>query len=109
MFQVNHFGYCGMADVPSTYECSEHARDYAAERLRRYRRRFRVVTLEPGKAWEICEPDNCTMVPDACGTLRLSHITYECRECGSACETREEWAHCCADYGCEEIEEGETA
>jgi len=99
MFQVNHFAYCGMADIPATHEDRRDARRHAAQRLKRYRRRFPVVTLERGKAWEIQEPADCTMVPDACGTLRLTHITFECRECGHEHETREESIHCCADYG----------
>jgi len=95
MYQVRHFGYCGMGDVPAAHEERESARRHAAARLRRYRRRFPVVILQRGKAWEICEPEGCTMVPDACGTLRLTHITHECRECGFEHETREEAYHCC--------------
>jgi hypothetical protein len=99
MFRVQHYAYCGLADVPACHDERAEARKYTAERLRRYRRRFHVVTLERGSRWEICEPDNCTMVPDACGTLRLIHQTFDCRECGTDHETHEHALHCCADYG----------
>lgn len=95
MYKVNHASYCGTDSVPSCFDERQEARDYAADRLRRYRRRFNVVTLKRGAQWEVCEPDDAAMVPDACGTLSLSHVTYECRECGCQCDTPHDALHCC--------------
>lgn len=101
MYSVKHVSYCGMVDVPACFETAPEARGYIAARIRRYRRYFPVTTLETGAAWEIQEPVDCVAVPDACGCIRLTHVTFECRECGNACETLSDALHCCADY-CEE-------
>lgn len=72
--------------------------DMPARQLRRYRRNgYPVSILARGQEWEIGEPEGCMMVPDDCGTLAIRHDTYECRECGSACETRDAAAECCAE------------
>jgi hypothetical protein len=97
MFKVQHNAYCGMSDVPACFDTHEEAHAYAASRIARYRRHFAVTTLETGQAWEIQEPVDCAMVPDACGLLTLSHQTFECRECGSACETQHDALHCCSE------------
>lgn len=100
MYRVNHSSYCGMRDVPACFDEATDARQYAAQRLRRYRKHFQIATLETGKEWEILEPeDNAAMVPDACGILAIEHVTYECRECGGAHETQADALHCCANYG----------
>lgn len=102
MYRVQMHSYCGLSNLPITFDESGDARDCAASKLRRARRRFRVVTLERGKQWEIQEPEDCAMVPDACGTLAIHHTTFECRECGSDHETREHAGQCCA-FNDEEI------
>jgi hypothetical protein len=91
-----------MSGVPSCFDDRAEARRYAAERLRRYRRRFPVTTLERGAKWEILEPDDAVLVPDACGTLNLEHVTWECRECGFAHDSQHDALHCCAEYGRDE-------
>jgi hypothetical protein len=96
MYTVQFFSYCGMALVPVHCEDRSEARAECAERLRRARSEgYKLATLSPGKRWEVLEPDDCMLVPDACGTLELKHVTFECGECGSACETREFAAECC--------------
>jgi hypothetical protein len=95
MYQVQHYAYCGMSGIPQTFDTLTDARIYIAGRLRRYRRRYPVVTLEAGSAWEVCEPEDCAMVPDACGTLSLRHVTHDCRECGRACESADDALACC--------------
>ena len=30
-----------------------------------------VISLTPGKEWEVCEPENCCMIPDWCGVLGI--------------------------------------
>ncbi len=94
-YRVNHYAYCGMSGVPEDFSSREDARDYAAQRLRSYRKRFEVVTLEKGKRWEVLEPEDCSMVPDACGELVLTRKTFECRECGSSHDDRDAAAGCC--------------
>lgn len=102
MQRVQHHSYCGMSGVPACFDTRAEARQYVADRLRRYRRNFQVTTLESGKQWEILEPSDCAMVPDACGTLSLQSVTYECRECGCQHDTPHDALHCCADYGRED-------
>ena len=102
MYRVQHHAYCGLSTVPVTFEDRQDARALAAEKIRRARRRFHVVTLERGAQWEILEPENCTLVPDACGTLAIHHTTFECRECGCDHETREHARDCCAFADCDE-------
>ena len=88
MYHVQHHAYCGMSGIPDTFEDSTDARKAVARELRTYRRSFKIATLERGASWEILEPEDCAMVPDTCGTLSLVHQTFECPECGYACETR---------------------
>lgn len=96
MYKVKFVGYCGMSHPEASHETEKEARADVAYRLKYARKGFEVVTLESGKSWEILEPTECTMVPDDSGVLYLKHITYACRECGSACETQEDAALCCA-------------
>ena len=98
MFRVNTHAYCGMSGGPACFDTKSEARAYVADKLRARRRRYRVTTLARGAEWEVLEPDDCAMVPDACGTIALEHVTYECRECGCRSETPHDALHCCADY-----------
>jgi len=86
-----------MGGIPEPCESEAEARAIAADRIRYYRQRYKVTTLEPGSEWEVQEPDDCAMVPDSCGTLAIRHITWDCRECGHACETKEDARECCAE------------
>lgn len=95
MYRVQHHAYSGLSGIPALFDERREARDLAAEKIRRARRRFRVVTLKRGAQWEVQEPDDCTLVPDACGTIAIHHTTFECRECGCDHETREQAAQCC--------------
>lgn len=97
MYRIQHVAYCGMPDVPACFNTSEEAREYAAERLRRYRRHYPVTTLKRGAKWEILERDDSVMVSDSCGVLSLEHVTYECWECGFAHDSREDTLRCCRE------------
>ena len=93
-----------MSGIPETFDEREDARADCAAALRRARRNgYPVATLEIGREWEIQEPDDCMMVPDECGVLRLSHTTYGCQECGCRHETREDAGQCCNSFD-DEIE-----
>jgi len=97
MYTLNHHAYCGMSGIEEEHEDKPDARKEAADRLRAYRQNFHITTLVRGAEWEIQEPEDSVMVPDECGVLALRHVTFECRECGSDCETKEAAAECCAE------------
>ncbi len=98
MYSIQFRSYCGMSDIPESFEEGVAARDAVAQRLRSARAQgHTVVTLESGESWEVLEPEDSQMVPDWAGTLRLSHLTYECRECGSKHETHEAALECCSE------------
>jgi hypothetical protein len=98
MYQVEHISYCGMRGIPTCFDTEEEARQYAADFIRRYRRRYKLTTLQPGEKWEVLEPENTVLVPDACGVLSIEHVTYECFECGTHHDTKHDALHCCAEY-----------
>lgn len=98
MYKLTFYSYCGMAGIPASYDDKRDARDAAAAIIARRRRAgLPVQTIMPGAQWEVLEPDNAAMVPDACGTLYLERVTFECAECGTPCETRDDAAACCAE------------
>ena len=102
MYRVNTHAYCGMPGVPACFDTAKEARAYVVRKLRRLRRDFHVTILERCASWEVLEPSDCALVPDACGIISLEHVTYECRECGFPHETPHYALHCCADYIVEE-------
>lgn len=105
MYRLTHVSWSGCNGLPTLIETRTDARGECARRLRSYRRNgFPVSTLERGRQWEIGEPNNVALVPSQCGTLLLRAVTFECRECGSKCDTRETAAQCCSPDYCEEGE-----
>ena len=64
--------YCGMT-VPIDDDMDRDEARRAAARLVNTRRRqgFPVAVLEPGRRWEIMEPDDAVMVSDDSGILVL--------------------------------------
>jgi hypothetical protein len=98
MYTVRHHSYTGLQAPPEAHHDHTRARDEIAARITRARRRgFPLVILERGQEWEIQEPDGCAGVPDACGTLALRHVTFECRECGCEHEERDDALQCCTE------------
>lgn len=97
MYKVTFHAYSGLSGFPHEFETREDARDFAARRIASFRKRTKVTTLKAGLEWESLEPEDAAMVPDYAGTLVLEHITFECRECGSPCETGEDATLCCVD------------
>ena len=52
--------------------CKSEAREIVAKRLKSYRNQdYPVITLTSGYEWEICEPEDCFLVPDDCGILTI--------------------------------------
>lgn len=97
MYTLRAFPYCGLSMPAETFSESLDARQAAADLIRRRRRQgFPVLTLARGASWEVCEPEGAAMVPDACGTIELSRVTFDCPECGTAYDDAEGRAECCA-------------
>lgn len=72
MYIVQHHAYCGMSGLKHKFDTIEEARSYIAQYLlRRRKQEYPVTTLHRGTEWEILEPEDCFMVPDACGILTL--------------------------------------
>lgn len=78
MFKVYTAAYCGMRLPHGDYDTLREARDRVAKRLSylHYKMDCPIARLEPN-VWEICEPENCMMVPDFCGILRIAEIPTE--------------------------------
>lgn len=98
MYRLKFIAYCGVPTYDETFEQEIDARNAARDII--MDRRFdgyTVTTVTKNEEWEVLEPEDSAMVPDDCGTLRLRHITFECRECGSRHETLGEAEECCQE------------
>jgi hypothetical protein len=72
--RLDHFAYCGMP-IPILEGSEEECRQRAARRLSYLRsEEFPIITRVIGREWEICEPEDCCLVPDLCGILAISPI-----------------------------------
>jgi hypothetical protein len=109
-FLVSLMGYCGMripiVDEGDKQEC----RSAVAKELRTLRAQgYPVQTQKKGESWEVCEPEDCAMVPDSCGILSLRPIklrVFECYICG--CDIPE-GESCNCEEPCEEEETEEES
>jgi hypothetical protein len=93
-YRVTLHAYCGMS-IPVDDFVEPHDTDYALKRARsvaaqyiRSQRRagYAIAVLDSGAEYEILEPEDAVMVPDACGVLRIAPIlarTAQCFECGN--------------------------
>ncbi len=98
MFHVRQFPYSGLSMPARTFEDSIEARADVADLIRRRRRQgFPVTILVRGKQWEVGEPADCAMVPDACGTIQIRREDFDCTECGTPYGTLDGARACCAD------------
>jgi hypothetical protein len=104
MYTLRQFPYCGLSMPADKFDEHGAARAAAAALLRRRRRAgYPVAVIMRGAEWEVREPDGAAMVPDACGTIALERVTFECQECGSYCDTADAARECCALAGdCQE-------
>lgn len=74
MYTLNHYAYCGMSMQLAEGD-EDSVRIAAAKYLRRKRNQdYPVHSLDKGTRWEICEPEDCMMVPDCCGILRINVV-----------------------------------
>lgn len=73
MWKVTHYAYCGMSIPLGDFTSHKEAMERVRARLRWFKRRIcgEVMSLAKGREWELCEPDDCMMVPDACGILKI--------------------------------------
>jgi len=97
--KLTHYGYSGIR-IPIMDEAEPaDCRATVARRLRSLRRHgFPIATLERGREWEIQEPEDRFLVPDACGLLTLEDDpTYErtCGFCEGKFTTTEKSEHYC--------------
>jgi hypothetical protein len=82
-YTVRFASYCGMAGIPETFSSKADARKAVADILRRRRRQGYPVSFttkddgEGYSSWEIEEPEDAAMVPDACGVLSLETVVPE--------------------------------
>lgn len=99
MFRVRFFSHSGLSHAPQDWDTAAEAREDVASRLRTARNSgHHVDTLERGRDWEVCEPEDCAMVPDSAGLLSLTQFyPFECAECGCGHDTREDAGTCCED------------
>lgn len=97
MWRVKFTAYSGMSTISEIYDDEQEARERIVEIIKRRRKRYAVTTITNGEEWEVLEPEDCSLIPDACGSLRLIHLTYDCRECGQRHETNAEAAYCCSE------------
>lgn len=70
MYSLTHYAYCGMSIKIAEGDHSD-VRSAAAKLISRRRKDYPVYTLDKGNRWEICEPEDCMMVPDNCGILKI--------------------------------------
>lgn len=85
VYHVYTVGYCGMRLPHGEYDDLEDANLRAKQRILHVEKLGCLVTpLEPME-WEIGEPEDCAMVPDFCGYLKIVPVkdTVECRGCNA--------------------------
>lgn len=75
-YQVYTMGYCGMRIPHGDGMSWAQAKERARQRIAYYKRVFggevtRQYGSDASMEWELQEPENCCMVPDACGYLRI--------------------------------------
>lgn len=80
-FRVVLFAYCGMRQTIAECEDYADARREAAAAIREARASGQHVdTLVRHQEWELCEPDDCALVPDNAGTLAIRYPSHTCDE-----------------------------
>ena len=71
-YRVTHYAYCGMSIPLGIGYTHYEARQRFERRIKWFQKVFDGEVLREGlnKA-ELSEPDNCMLVPDECGILRI--------------------------------------
>lgn len=71
-YDVVHFAYCGMS-IPLLEDADyESARSRFKQRVSWFKNNFGGAVVHRSRSEaELCEPEQCMMVPDACGTLKI--------------------------------------
>ena len=69
-YTVVHSKWCGYVER-ERFEGLDDARQYVADRLRKLRRWYDVVTLSPGEEWECVDPDDAVTAGEDGGVIRL--------------------------------------
>jgi hypothetical protein len=72
-YSVTTQGYCGMSIPHGSDYTYEEARARVKQRIEWFKARIGGAVVKLGRnQWELQEPENCMMVPDACGTLEIT-------------------------------------
>lgn len=66
--------YCGMTTIQEHGDLADMRREVAKILKRRRKTEHPVYVSEPGREWEVSEPDDCAMIPDTAGILRLTEL-----------------------------------
>jgi hypothetical protein len=76
MYTLNFNAYCGMSWEIGQGELSS-MRKLAAKILRKRKRTGHYIRKLKKNLWECQEPEDCFMIPDTAGTLKLSQVSDE--------------------------------
>lgn len=73
-YKVKTYSYCGMVFEHGEFDDLEAAVERVNIRIDYVKKLGCDVVEQAPDRWEICEPENCHMVPDFCGTLVIKEI-----------------------------------
>jgi hypothetical protein len=86
---VQHVGYCGMTLMTEDFESESEARQFITDRIGKLTDEgFQCFEdLNTARSFEIQEPENCAMVPDAAGHIYLRSNEQEIEKYNENCDT----------------------
>jgi hypothetical protein len=71
-YSVVHNAYCGMTVPLADGMTYQEARDRFKRRIEWFKHTYGGEVIYRGSSCaELCEPETCCFIPDACGTLRI--------------------------------------
>lgn len=77
LYTLDFYAYCGMS-MELVKGGKKEVRKAASNILRRRRKQdYPVWSLDKGTRWEIGEPEDCILIPDSCGILKINHAYEE--------------------------------
>lgn len=77
LYTLDFYSYSGMS-IEILKGKREEVRKAAAKLLSRRRKQdYPVWSRDKGTRWEIGEPEDCILIPDGCGILKINHAYEE--------------------------------
>lgn len=73
-YEVKTYAYCGMVIPHREFDDIDAAIEYVDARIERLAKLGSETHHLGPFRWEVSEPENCSMVPDYCGTLVIKEI-----------------------------------